>query len=84
MSGTPQLFKRLSVALLLGLASSPAHADVGGIASAVLNELSALVGPAITLGVIWLGVLIMTRRAAFLTFFTFLVGTAILLSGGYF
>jgi len=82
--GVRALLKRLSVVLVLGLAASPAHADVGGIATAVLNELTGLVGPAITLGVIWLGILIMTRRAAFLTFFTFLVGVAILLSGGFF
>ncbi|ODU68789.1 MAG: hypothetical protein ABT11_15195 [Novosphingobium sp. SCN 66-18] len=84
MIGVRALLKRLSVVLVLGLAASPAHADVGGIATAVLNELTGLVGPAITLGVIWLGILIMTRRAAFLTFFTFLVGVAILLSGGFF
>lgn len=84
MIGAGQLIKKLSVVLLLGLIATPAHADVGSIATAVLDELKALVGPAITLGVIWLGVLIMTGRGTLITFLTFVVGIAILVSGGFF
>lgn len=79
-----KIFSKLSVVLLLGLAVTPAHADVGSIANAVLNELTALVVPAIGLGVVWLGFLIMTGRGTLITFLTFVVGAAILLSGGFF
>jgi hypothetical protein len=77
-------FLRLSVLLTLGLVASPARADVGAIASAVLNELTALVAPAISLGIIWLGILIMTGRGTVLTFLIFCVGVAIVLAGGFF
>lgn len=75
---------KLSVVLLLGLIVTPAHADVGGIATTVLDELKALVPPAILLGVIWLGFLIMTGRGTLITFLTFCVGIAIVTSGGFF
>lgn len=81
---TLKIFTKLSVVLLLGLAVTPAHADVGSIADAVLDELTALVGPAIGLGVVWLGFLIMTGRGTLITFLTFVVGAVILLSGGFF
>lgn len=79
-----RIFTKLSVVLLLGLAVTPAHADVGSIADAVLDELTALVAPAIGLGVVWLGFLIMTGRGTLITFLTFVVGAVILLSGGFF
>jgi type IV secretory pathway VirB2 component (pilin) len=79
-----KIFTRLSVALALGLVATPAFADVNGIATTVLNELKALVGPAIMLGVIWLGILIMTGRGTLITFITFCVGIAIVASGGFF
>lgn len=79
----PRIF-RLSALLALGFAASPAQADVGAIATAVLDELKALALPAITLGIIWLGVLIMTGRGTVLTFLTFCVGVAIVLAGGFF
>lgn len=72
------------VALLLGLTVTPARADVGSIANSVLDQLTALVAPAIGLGVVWLGFLIMTGRGTLITFLTFVVGAAILLSGGFF
>lgn len=75
---------KLSAVLLLGLIVTPAHADVGGIATVVLDELKALVAPAILLGVIWLGVLIMTGRGTLITFLTFCVGIVIVTSGGFF
>lgn len=81
---TLKIFTKLSVVLLLGLAVTPAHADVGSIADAVLDELTALVAPAIGLGVVWLGFLIMTGRGTLITFLTFVVGAVILLSGGFF
>lgn len=84
MKITRQLITKLSAVLLLGLTVTPAHADVGAIATAVLDELKALAVPAITLGVIWLGVLIMTGRGTLITFLTFCVGVAIVLSGGFF
>jgi len=74
--------KRISVGAVLLLAPAPAHA-VAGIATAVLSELTALVAPALALGVIWLGVLIMSGRATLLSFLTFLIGTAICLAGGF-
>jgi|TARA_R110000787_G_scaffold286321_1_gene404118 type IV secretory pathway VirB2 component (pilin) len=79
-----KIIKRLSVVLVLGLVATPAHADVNGIATTVLNELKALVGPAIMLGVIWLGILIMTGRGTLIVFITFCVGIAIVASGGFF
>ncbi|MBB4642766.1 TrbC/VirB2 family protein [Rhizorhapis suberifaciens] len=79
-----KLITKLSVALTLGLAVTPAHADVGSIANSVLQELTALVAPAIGLGVVWLGFLIMTGRGTLITFLTFVVGAVILLSGGFF
>lgn len=79
-----QVILKLSVVLLLGLIVTPAHADVGGIATTVLDELKALVPPAILLGVIWLGFLIMTGRGTLITFLTFCVGIAIVTSGGFF
>jgi hypothetical protein len=79
-----KLIMKLSVVLALGLAVTPAHADVGSIADAVLDELTALVAPAIGLGVVWLGFLIMTGRGTLITFLTFVVGAVILLSGGFF
>lgn len=79
-----KIFTKLSVVLLLGLAVTPAHADVGSIADAVLDDLTALVAPAIGLGVVWLGFLIMTGRGTLITFLTFVVGAVILLSGGFF
>lgn len=84
MSRAQPLIKKLSVVLLLGLIATPAHADVGGIANAVLTELRALAGPAILLGVIWLGFLIMTGRGTLITFLTFCVGVVIVVSGGMF
>lgn len=66
------------------LIATPALADVGSIATTVLNELQALVGPAISLAVIWLGILIMTGRASLLAFFVLLIGIAIVASGGMF
>ena len=75
---------KLSVVLSLGLAVTPAHADVGSSADAVLDELTALVAPAIGLGVVWLGFLIMTGRGTLITFLTFVVGAVILLGGGFF
>lgn len=83
MQPRPHLMK-LSAALAFGLAASPVHADVGSIATTVLGELKALAAPAITLGIIWLGVLIMTGRGTVLTFLTFCVGVAIILAGGFF
>lgn len=74
--------KPISVGAVLLLAPAPAHA-VAGIATAVLSELTALVAPAIALGVIWFGVLIMSGRATLLSFLIFLVGTAICLAGGF-
>lgn len=79
-----QIITKLSAVLLLGLMVTPAHADVGTIATTVLDELKALVGPAVTLGVIWLGVLIITGRGTLITFLTFCVGIAIVASGGFF
>lgn len=79
-----QIIAKLSAVLLLGLMVTPAHADVGSIATTVLNELKALVGPAIMLGVIWLGILIMTGRGTLITFLTFCVGIVIVVSGGFF
>ncbi len=79
-----KLITKLSVVLALGLAVTPAHADVGSIADAVLDELTALVAPAIGLGVVWLGFLIMTGRGTLITFLTFVIGAVILLSGGFF
>ena len=79
-----KLITKLSVVLALGLAVTPTHADVGSIADAVLDELTALVAPAIGLGVVWLGFLIMTGRGTLITFLTFVVGAVILLSGGFF
>ena len=79
-----KLITKLSDVLALGLAVTPAHADVGSIADAVLDELTALVAPAIGLGVVWLGFLIMTGRGTLITFLTFVVGAVILLSGGFF
>ena len=79
-----KLITKLSVVLALGLAVTPAHADVGSIADAVLDELTALVAPAIGLGVVWLGFLIMTGRGTLITFLTVVVGAVILLSGGFF
>lgn len=70
----------LMIALLL--VATPAHA-AAGIAGTVLSELTALVAPAIALGVIWLGILIMSGRATVLSFLTFLIGVAICLSGGF-
>src|SRR3546814_13438098 len=59
--------KPISVGAVLLLAPAPAHA-VAGIATTVLSDLTALVAPAIALGVIWLGVLIISGRAAPLSF----------------
>lgn len=75
---------KLTVVVILGLYALPAHAGVDSIATSVLDELKELVTPAITLGFIWLGVLIMTGRASLISFFTFLIGAAILKGGGYF
>lgn len=72
----------LSVVLLLGLSASPAFA-VAGIANAVRSELSALVAPAIGLGVIWMGLLILSEQMTVLSFLTFAIGTAIVLAGGF-
>lgn len=80
MKGRRCLSLSLSAALLL--APVPAHA-AAGIASAVLSELTALVAPAIALGVIWLGILIMSGRATVLSFLTFLIGVSLCLAGGY-
>ena len=73
------LLSSLAAALLL---QSPAYA-AAGIAGTVLSELSSLVVPAIALGVIWLGILIMSGRATVLAFLTFLIGVAICLAGGF-
>lgn len=75
-----RLLLPFSAAVLL--AQSPAFA-AAGIAGTVLSELSALVAPAIALGVIWLGILIMSGRATVLSFLTFLIGVAICLAGGF-
>jgi len=72
----------LSLSAMILIAQSPAFA-AAGIAGSVLSELSALVGPAIALGVIWLGILIMSGRATVLSFLTFLIGVAICLAGGF-
>lgn len=83
MIQTRKLLSQLSVVLAVGLlVVSPAHADVGSIATSVLQELLALVRPAVMLGVIWLGVLIITNRGTLITFLTFLCGVAIVASGG--
>lgn len=72
----------LSFSVALVLAQSPAFA-AAGIAGTVLSELRALAAPAIALGVIWLGILIMSGRATVLSFLTFLIGVAICLAGGF-
>lgn len=84
MTPARMLLTRWPAALAFALVASPAQADVGAIATTVLGELTALAAPAILLGVIWLGVLIMTGRGTLITFFTFLVGVAIVASGGFF
>ena len=61
--------------------SDAEHERMTGCAEAVLKALAL---PAITLGIIWLGVLIMTGRGTVLTFLTFCVGVAIVLAGGFF
>ena len=68
--------------LAIGASASPALADVGGVASGVLGQLTALARPAITLGLVWLGVLIMVGRGSVQVFVTFLIGLVIVLSGG--
>ena len=75
---------KLALVVLLGAVSAPASAQVGGIAQAVLNELTALVAPAVLLGVIWLGVLIISRRATLMSVLVFCVGVVIVASGGIF
>ena len=74
--------QRAMLVLGLGACASPALADVGGVASGVLGQLTALARPAITLGLVWLGVLIMVGRGSVQVFVTFLIGLAIVLSGG--
>ncbi|MBB6193137.1 hypothetical protein FHS51_003393 [Sphingobium wenxiniae] len=69
---------------VIAATSTPAIADVGGIATTVLAELTALALPAITLGVIWLGVLVISRRASLMTFLVMCVGIVIVISGGFF
>lgn len=76
------VISKLSVVLLLGLVSSPALAQAAGVATTVLNELQALAGPAITLAVVWMGVLIMTKRMSVVSFLVLCVGIAIVVSGG--
>ena len=74
--------QRAMLVLAIGASASPALADVGGVASGVLGQLTALARPAITLGLVWLGVLIMVGRGSVQVFVTFLIGLVIVLSGG--
>ena len=74
--------QRAILVLAIGASASPALADVGGVASGVLAQLTALARPAITLGLIWLGILIMAGRGSVQVFVTFLFGLVIVLSGG--
>jgi TrbC/VIRB2 pilin len=74
--------QRAMLVLAIGASAAPALADVGGVASGVLAQLTALARPAITLGLIWLGVLIMVGRGSVQVFVTFLIGLVIVLSGG--
>ena len=69
-------------ACLLSMGATPAFADVGSVASGVLGELTALARPALTLGLIWLGILIMVGRGSVQIIITFLIGLTIVLSGG--
>ena len=74
--------QRAMLVLAIGASASPALADVGGVASGVLAQLTSLARPAITLGLIWLGILIMAGRGSVQLFVTFLIGLVIVLSRG--
>jgi len=69
-------------ACLLASGATPVFADAGAVASGVLGELTALARPALTLGLIWLGILIMVGRGSVQIIVTFLIGLTIVLSGG--
>lgn len=84
MRGRADRTVRMLPAAVIAATATPALADVGGIATTILSELTALALPAITLGVIWLGVLVISRRASLMTFLVMCVGIVIVISGGFF
>lgn len=74
----------LAFALSASLAGAPAYAQVDAVAQSVFSQLTALAAPAVLLGVIWMGVLVISRRMAVMTLLVFCIGIVIVLTGGMF
>ncbi|NMN07552.1 hypothetical protein [Novosphingobium sp. SG916] len=77
------MWRLMLVAVGCIVLASPAQAQVAAVGNAVMAELMALVGPAIKLGIIWIGYLVMQSRGSVQLVVTFLIGAAIVLAGGY-
>jgi hypothetical protein len=84
MTGRNKHFAIAIAAALIGcLSATPAMGQVAGIANTVKSELIAIGAPAVGLGVIWLGILVMNNKGTLMALLVFLIGCAIVLAGGF-